>query len=328
MHNKPGIQPGPKENLLLLWLLFTIQDNMAKSKPTLLVLAAGIGRRYGGLKQIDRVGPSGETIMDYSIYDAIRAGVDKIVFVIREEIQLEFEEVIGSRLRGRVEIDYAFQELDMIPEGFTCPDNRKKPWGTGHAILVARDKIREPFIVVNADDFYGARSFQVIVDHLMHSEENEYAMVGFILHKTLSDFGQVARGICKTDKNNFLRAIMEVTNIEKRRDRIVYVDASGREIDLSGEEVVSMNIWGFHPGIFDYLEQSFSAFLQQQSTNPKSEYYIPTLIFELLNQKKSTVKVLESNESWFGVTYREDKAEVIKKIRLLVDRGIYPESLY
>ena len=328
MHNKPGIQLGPKENLLLLWLLFMVQKNMAKTKPTLLVLAAGIGRRYGGLKQIDQVGPSGETIMDYSIFDALRAGVGKLVFVIREEIQSEFEEVIGSRLRGRVEIDYAFQELHMIPEGFTCPENRKKPWGTGHAILVAREKIQEPFIVVNADDFYGARSFQVIVDHLIHSGEDEYAMVGFILHKTLSDFGQVARGICKTDKDNYLRAIMEVTNIEKRSDKIVYVDASGREVNLSGEEVVSMNIWGFHPGIFDYLEQSFSAFLQQESTNPKSEYYIPTLIFELLNQKKSTVKVLESNESWFGVTYREDKTEVIKKIRLLVDRGVYPESLY
>ncbi len=307
---------------------FMNQYDMAKPKPSLLVLAAGIGSRYGGLKQIDQVGPSGETIMDYSIYDAIRAGVEKIVFVIREEILPEFEEVIGSRLRHKIEVDYAFQELSMIPEGFTCPDNRKKPWGTGHAILVARGKIREPFIVINADDFYGERSFQVVVDHLMHSREDEYAMVGFRLDKTLSDFGQVARGICKSDKNNFLRSIVEVTNIERRKDKIVFADGAGRVINLSGEEVVSMNIWGFYSNVFDYLEQSFSSFLDLESGNPKSEYYIPTLIFELLHQNKAMVKVLESHESWFGVTYREDKPDVIRKIRLLVDRGVYPESLY
>jgi len=301
---------------------------MAKPKPNLLVLAAGIGSRYGGLKQIDQVGPSGETLMDYSIYDAIRAGVEKIIFVIREEIQSEFEEVIGSRLRHKTEIDYAFQELSMIPEGFTIPDNRKKPWGTGHAILVAREKIREPFILINADDFYGARSFQVMVDHLMQSSDNEYAMVGFRLDKTLSDFGQVARGICKTDEENFLRSIVEVTNIERRKDEIVFTNEAGRVINLSGKEVVSMNIWGFQPDVFGYMEHSFNSFLKLESGNPKSEFYIPTFIFELLNQNKATVNVLESNESWFGVTYREDKAEVIRKIRLLVDRGIYPESLH
>lgn len=301
---------------------------MIKSKPTLLVLAAGIGKRYGGLKQIDRVGPSGETLMDYSIYDAIRAGVGKIVFVIREEIQSEFEEVIGSRLRHRVEIDYAFQELTRIPEGFTCPDDRNKPWGTGHAVLVARERIHEPFVVINADDFYGARSFQVIVDYLKQSRGNEYAMVGFRLDKTLSDFGQVARGICETDRYDYLQSIMEVTNVERRKKKIFYTDTAGNTIDFSGDEVVSMNIWGFHPDIFAFLEQSFSAFLKRESGNIKSEFYIPTAIFELLNKNKATVKVLQSNESWFGVTYREDKADVIRKIRLLVDRGVYPESLY
>lgn len=301
---------------------------MAKPKPSLLVLAAGIGSRYGGLKQIDQVGPSGETIMDYSIYDSIRAGIEKIVFVIREEIQSEFEEVIGSRLRQKVEIDYAFQELEMIPKGFTCPDERQKPWGTGHAVLVARDTIHEPFVVINADDFYGARSFQVMVDHLMHSGNGEYAMVGFSLDKTLSDFGQVARGVCRTDDENCLRSIMEITNIERKGDSIFYTDKEGKVINLSGEEVVSMNIWGFHPVIFDFMEQSFSAFLERESGNLKSEFYIPTFIFELLKQNKATVKVLESDESWFGVTYREDKPNVITKIRQLVDQGIYPESLY
>ena len=305
-----------------------IQNDMAKPKPTLLVLAAGIGKRYGGLKQIDRVGPSGETLMDYSIYDAIRAGIGKIVFVIREEIQTEFEQVIGSRLRQRVDIDYAFQELNRIPEGFGCPADRDKPWGTGHAVLVAREKIHEPFIVINADDFYGARSFQVIIDYLKQGRGNEYAMVGFRLDKTLSDFGQVARGICETDRFDYLQSIMEVTNIERQEKKIFYTDSAGNKIDFSGDEVVSMNIWGFHPDIFAFLEQSFGAFLKRESGNIKSEFYIPTAVFELLNQNKATVKVLQSNESWFGVTYREDKADVIRKIRLLVDRGVYPESLY
>jgi dTDP-glucose pyrophosphorylase len=297
-------------------------------KPALLVLAAGIGSRYGGLKQIDKVGPSGETIMDYSIYDAIRAGIEKVVFVIREEIQPEFHDVVGSRLAARVKIEYAFQELSMIPEEFSYPAERIKPWGTGHAILVAREKINEPFVVINADDFYGAGSYKTIVSFLSNSLENEYAMVGFRLDKTLSDFGQVARGVCKTDKGNYLQSIVELTNIERDEGKIIYTDKTNKKLTLTGREVVSMNIWGFHPNVFDYLTTSFNSFLHRESSDPKSEYFIPNLIYELLSQEKATVKVLESIDSWFGVTYKEDKADVIALIKKLVDGGVYPESLY
>ena len=297
-------------------------------KPALMVLAAGIGSRYGGLKQIDEVGPSGETIMDYSIYDAIRAGIEKVVFVIREEIQPEFHEVVGSKLADRINIEYAFQELSKIPAGFQFPDDRVKPWGTGHAILIAKDKIEEPFVVINADDFYGAGSYETIVRFLEASDEDEYAMLGFRLDRTLSEFGQVARGVCHTDNRDYLQSIVELTNIEHREQEIVYTDKAGKMVTLSGNEVVSMNIWGFHPKMFDYLAESFSSFLQRESSNPKSEYYIPTLIYELIGQKKASVKVLESTDSWFGVTYKEDKPDVIAKIRKLVSEGVYPESLY
>jgi dTDP-glucose pyrophosphorylase len=297
-------------------------------KPALLVLAAGIGSRYGGLKQMDQVGPCGEAIMDYSIYDAIRAGIEKIVFVIREEMYKDFHEVIGSRLERRVMIDYAFQELSMIPEGFVCPPDRKKPWGTGHAILIAREKIDEPFIVINADDFYGAGSYDTIARFLENSSDNEYAMVGFKLENTLSDYGQVARGVCKTDQDSYLESIVELTNIEKDNQKIFYTGQGGKRIPLSGNEDVSMNIWGFHPNVFDFLRESFSRFLHQESSNPKSEHYIPTLIHELLEAKKATVKVLHSTDSWFGVTYREDKPMVVNKIRELINQGVYPESLY
>jgi len=297
-------------------------------RPLLLVLAAGIGSRYGGLKQIDKVGPSGETIMDYSIYDAIRAGVEKVVFVIRKEIQSEFHEVVGSKLADRVDIEYAFQELTMIPQGIKFPDQRTKPWGTGHAILIAREKISEPFIVINADDFYGAGSYEVIVKHLMSCTANEYAMVGFRLDKTLSDFGQVARGVCKKDMEDHLQSIVEITNIERQKDEIFYTDDKNRRITLSGNELVSMNIWGFHPEVFSCLEKSFTSFIKQESDNPKAEYYIPTVILEMLQGGKASVRILKSKDEWFGVTYQEDKASVTNRIRNLVDQGVYPESLY
>ena len=297
-------------------------------KPALMVLAAGIGSRYGGLKQIDKVGPSGETIMDYSIYDAVRAGVEKVVFVIREEIQPEFHKVVGSKLADRIHIEYAFQELSKIPDGFHYPDERSKPWGTGHAILIAKDKIEEPFVVINADDFYGAGSYETIVRFLENSSEDEYAMVGFKLDRTLSAFGQVARGVCQTDEREYLESIVELTNIERKDKEIFYTDKTNKRVSLTGDEVVSMNIWGFHPKVFEYLSQSFRSFLQREASIPKSEYFIPTLIYELIGQKKASVKVLESTDSWFGVTYKEDKPDVIGKIRKLVDEGVYPESLY
>ncbi|UCG28046.1 MAG: nucleotidyltransferase [Bacteroidales bacterium] len=299
-----------------------------KKKPTLLVLAAGIGNRYGGLKQLDRVGPSGETIMDYSVYDAVRAGIEKVVFVTRRDIQPEFHEVIGSRPEGSVEIDYAMQEFEMIPEGIKFSQERTKPWGTGHAILVARDKIDGPFIVVNADDFYGAQSFRTIVDFIKTGSEKDYAMIGYRLDRTLSDYGYVTRAICTRSDQHYLESIKELTHIEHKGRRIFYTDVNGNETDLNGDELVSMNIWGFQPGIFDFIEKFFRSFIERERNNPKAEFYIPDLIKEILNHNLASVKILQTRDRWFGVTYRKDKEEVIQKIRKLVDEGFYPESLW
>lgn len=297
-------------------------------KPTLLVLAAGIGRRYGGLKQLDKVGPSGETIMDYSIYDAIRAGFGKIVFVIQEELLEEFHAVFDSRLKGKVEVDYAFQKINVVPDGMKFPADREKPWGTGHAVLAAKDKIKKPFVVINADDFYGARSYILMRDSLNVSADNHYSMIGYRLKKTLSDFGYVARGVCKTSEDNYLQSVVELTRIEKTETGISYTSKDNEKIELTGNEVVSMNIWGFKPSVFGYLEEHFKAFLVKNSANPEAEFYIPTLVNELLLEQCARVRVFESTDSWFGVTYKADKEDVTHKIRNLVDKGIYPESLW
>ena len=298
-------------------------------KPTLLILAAGIGSRYGGFKQIDKVGPSGETIMDYSIYDALKADFGKIVFVIRQDIEKEFNEVILPKFSDKVEVDYVFQEIDMIPSGIQITNERIKPWGTGHAVLVAVDKLNEPFAVINADDFYGRNSFRILTDYLVSSEsEADYCMVGYQLGKTLSEYGYVARGVCKTDPDNFLNMVTERTNIEKLNDKIVFTEKDGQQVELTGKEIVSMNLWGFKPPIFGYLENYFRIFIQKNSDNPKAEFFIPIMITELIQNKQARIKVLESGDKWFGVTYREDKPAVVRRLKELVDQGVYPESLW
>lgn len=298
-------------------------------KPTLVILAAGIGSRYGGLKQMDCVGPSGETIIDYSIYDAIRAGFGKIVFVIRREIEKDFKETFIDKLSGKIEVDYVFQEIDMVPSGIELSGDRKKPWGTAHAILVAEEKVKEPFAVINADDFYGSKSFQTVAGFLKGDlKENEYSMVGFQLDKTLSDHGQVARGVCEENEKAYLEGIVERTNIVKSPDGIKFTDENGDPVYLTGQETVSMNFWGFKPSVFEHLNTYFAKFLTESGNDPKKEFFIPIMIMDLIHKGIAQVKVLQSGEKWFGVTYKEDKASVMEKLRGKVDSGEYPENLW
>ena len=294
--------------------------------PTLLVLAAGMGSRYGGLKQIDPVGPSGETIMDYSIFDALRAGFGKVVFIIRKDIEEPFKQTIGARFEKHVAVDYVFQELDKLPTGFTPPAGRTKPWGTGHAILMAANAIREPFAAINADDFYGAHSFRVLAEHL-RSGSPDFAMVGFVLRNTLSEFGSVARGVCKTSDDGYLETVTEMTKIERDGTAAKAMAPDGKALRLGGDETVSMNLWGFTPALFNDLRELFVQFLAQQGAEEKSEFYIPAAVNELIRAGRARVKVLRSPDSWFGVTYREDHPLVVESIRKLVARGDYPEKL-
>ena len=298
-------------------------------KPTLFILAAGMGSRFGGLKQVTPVGPSGETIIEYSIYDAIRAGFGKVVFVIRESFAEAFKERFNAKLTGKIEVGYVYQELDKLPEGFKVPEGREKPWGTAHAILMGNELINEPFAALNADDFYGAEAFNVMGDFLKNSaSESEYAMVGYQLKNTLSDFGTVSRGVCVTDENNNLTEITERTKIYKKGDQIVFSEEDGQEVILTPNEKVSMNFWGFKPGLFKHLETEFVKFLQHYINTPKSEIYIPSVVFDLINSKQANVKVLEADSPWFGVTYKEDHPAVVKKIKHMVNDGIYPENLW
>jgi len=300
-------------------------------KPTLLVLAAGMGSRYGGLKQLDKLGPDGETIIDYSIYDAKRAGFGKVVFVIRKDIEEEFKEVIISRLTGKIEVDYCLQELEYLPEGFELPADRKKPWGTGHAILMAADKIHEPFGVINADDFYGADAFKVLAEFfatLKTGNENVYSMVGYDVANTLSDFGSVSRGVCLENDENYLLSVTERTQIERSHNGIAYKDEAGDLVFLIPQTVVSMNFWGFTPQIFKQLSDRFTGFLKNNIQNPKSEFFIPSVVNELIEEKETSVKVLHSSARWFGVTYREDRELAVSKIKQLVEEGIYPVNLW
>lgn len=296
-------------------------------KPTLLVLAAGMGSRYGGLKQIDPVGPHGETIIDYSIYDALRAGFGKLVFVIRKDLEAQFREIVGARFEKRVQVEYVFQELDKLPAGFTVPPGRTKPWGTTQAILMAEDVIREPFAAINADDFYGADSFQVLSKQLQ-SGSTDYSMVGFVLRNTLSEFGSVARGVCEVDGANYLKSIIELTKIEKDGTGAKSIVADGTSSKLTGDEPVSMNMWGFTPAIFPHLRREFTEFLKIQGTAEKSECYIPMTVGNLIRNGQARCQVLRSNASWFGVTYREDRPRVVEDIRKLITQGLYPEQLW
>ena len=298
-------------------------------KPTLLILAAGMGSRFGGLKQVEPVGPNGEAIIDYSIYDAIRAGFGKVVFIIRESFADAFKEKFDAKLKGKIEVEYVYQELHMLPEGFTLPADREKPWGTAHAILVARDVIKEPFCALNADDFYGFNAYKAMAKFLTSSEnEHEYAMVGYKLKETLSDFGSVSRGICDSDSDNNLRKIVETIKIVKRPNEIVSIESDGSETQLTGNEVTSMNNWGFKPSVFEKLEKRFTGFLENNIGNLKSEMYIPSVVFDMIDDNEAVAKVLEADSPWFGVTYKEDKPFVIEKLNALIAKGDYPEKLW
>jgi len=295
--------------------------------PTLLVLAAGMGNRYGGLKQIDPVGPGGETIIDYSIYDALRAGFGKVVFVVRRDIEQAFRQAVGARFEKHIAVEYAFQELDKLPLGFSIPAGRTKPWGTLHAVLTAADTIDEPFAVINADDFYGSEGYRVLGQHLQ-SGTAHYAMVGFVLRNTLSDFGTVSRGVCRIDDDGFLRGVVELTNIERDGVHATNTDSTGQTTTLSGNEVVSMNMWGFTPHIFGQVREYFLRFLRSNGLDIESESYLPNAVNELVLAGRARVKVLRTNDSWAGVTYREDHPRVVQTIRGLIDRGNFPNRLW
>ena len=300
-------------------------------KPTLLILAAGIGSRYGGLKQLDRLGPSGETIIDYSVYDAIRAGFGKVVFVIRESFEKEFREAYIDRLQDKIEMDCAFQEIWKVPNGTKITPERQKPWGTGHAILMAMEKIDTPFAVINADDFYGRSSFQAIVDYYKGwtpMVKNDFCMVGFSIGNTLSEHGAVSRGVCQPDEKNFLIGVTERTKIVRNELGIVYKDENDQPVIIPEQTVVSMNFWGFTPDFFQHLDHGFHAFIEKNANDTKAEFYIPTMVNELVNSGTASVKILESKEQWFGMTYREDREMVVAKIAELVSRQVYPDNLW
>ncbi len=296
-------------------------------KPTLLILAAGLGNRYGGVKQMDKIGPSGESIIDYSIFDAIRAGFGKVVFVINKKIEKDFKEVFEPKLNGEIKTEYVLQEIDSLPLGFKVPKDRVKPWGTAHAILAARDVINEPFAVINADDFYGKGSYQTIADYFK-TNENDFCMVGFQLNKTISESGTVSRGVCSTNKDHFLTDVVEYTQIQQSSNGIEFIDENDDVKPLDPERIVSMNFWGFTPVIFEYIHKGFKAFLKENIDNPKSEYYIPTIVSDLVNAKQARVKVLECKDQWFGVTYKEDRPNVVKSINQLVEDGDYPTNVW
>ncbi len=300
-------------------------------KPTLLILAAGMGSRYGGLKQLDQVGPSGETIIDYSIYDAIRAGFGKVIFIIKEAIEDDFKETFVERLKDKIAIDYVFQETWMVPEGVTIPDNRSKPWGTGHAVMMADGKIHEPFAVINADDFYGRGAFETLAGYYKDWTPElsaDYCMVGYRLANTLSEFGAVSRGVCEPDEKSFLVDVVERTQIARSGADIAYKDEKEQQVVLPGDTIVSMNFWGFTPSLFGFLNTGFEAFIRKNAENLKAEFFIPSVVNDLIKSKQATVRILHCEEKWFGMTYREDRETVVKSIRELVEQGVYPENLW
>ncbi len=300
-------------------------------KPTLFVLAAGMGSRYGGLKQLDGLGPSGETIMDYSIFDALRGGFGKVVFVIRKDFEPDFREKILSKYENHIPIELVFQSIDDLPEGFTVPEDRTKPWGTNHAVLMGKDVIKEPFAVINADDYYGRDSFAVLAADLMSKAEDkkgDYSMVGYRVGNTLSESGSVARGVCATNEDRLLTDVVERTAIERINGDISFTDENGQVQVIDENTPVSMNMWGFTPDYFDYSERIFKSFLATELNNPKAEFFIPLAINELINNGEATVKVLDTTSKWFGVTYAADRQSVVDKLQALVDAGEYPSPLF
>ena len=302
-------------------------------KPTLLLLAAGMGSRYGGLKQLDGLGPNGETIMDYSIYDAIQAGFGKIVFVIRKDFEQDFRDKVLSKYEGHIPAEVCFQSIDNLPEGFTVPAGRQKPWGTNHAVLMAKDIIKEPFCVINCDDFYNRDAFMVIgkfLANLPEGAKNDYAMVGFRVGNTLSENGTVARGICSKDDADNLTTVVERTEIMRVNGSVCYKDEQGQWVAVDDNTPVSMNMWGFTPDYFDYSEAYFKEFLSDPKNmeNLKAEFFIPLMVNKLINEKTATVKVLDTTSKWFGVTYAADRDSVVARIKTLVDEGVYPAHLF
>ena len=302
-------------------------------KPTLLLLAAGMGSRYGGLKQLDGLGPNGETIMDYSIYDAIKAGFGKIVFVIRKDFEQDFKDKVLSKYEGHIPAELVFQSLDALPEGFSVPEGRVKPWGTNHAVMMAAGVINEPFCVINCDDFYNRDAFMVIGKFLAELPEgstNKYAMVGFRVGNTLSENGTVARGICSKDEQENLTTVVERTEIMRVDGPICYKDEEGKWIPLEENVPVSMNMWGFTPDYFEHSESYFKEFLSDPKNmeNLKAEFFIPLMVNKLINDGTSTVKVLDTTSKWFGVTYAADRQDTVDRIQKLIDEGVYPEKLF
>lgn len=303
-------------------------------KPVLVVMAAGMGSRYGGLKQIDPVDKEEHIIMDFSIYDAVRAGFKKVVFIIKKENEADFKAAIGDRISKIIEVAYVFQDLNNLPEGYSIPEGRVKPWGTGHAILSCLDEVDGPFAVINADDYYGSHAFQMAYDFLSQNEEGDtysYMMVGYKLENTLTDNGHVARGVCVTDEDGHLVKINERTHIEKREDGAAYTEDDGKTwVEIPEGSTVSMNMWGFSASILKELKDRFSKFLDENlESNPlKCEYFLPFVVDELLTEKKATVKVLKSMDKWYGVTYKEDKPVVVAAIQKLKDEGLYPQKLW
>jgi UTP-glucose-1-phosphate uridylyltransferase len=297
-------------------------------KPTLLILAAGMGSRYGGLKQMDELGPSGESIIDYSVFDAIRAGFGKVVFVIREDFAQAFKDQFEPRLKGKIETEYVYQSLDKVPQGFTIPEGRQKPWGTGHAMLMAKDAIHTPFAIINADDFYGKDAYAQAIEFINSSKKiSEYGMIGYALKNTLSEHGTVSRGVCQSDANDNLTKITERTKIGTEGNKIYFYEGDNKE-ELSGYEPVSMNFWIFKPEFFNHLDNGFKRFLNEKGSELKSEYYFNLAADNLVKAGEANVKIINTPAKWFGVTYQEDKPMVQAAITALIEAGAYPDNLW
>lgn len=298
-------------------------------KPTLFILAAGMGSRYGGLKQLDSLGPSGETIMDYSVYDSLRAGFGKIVFVIRHDFEQDFRDKVISKYEGHIPVEVVFQDITNIPEGFSVPEGRQKPWGTNHAVLMAKDVIKEPFVVINADDYYGPESFQLAADTLkeLEGKTGEYCMIGFRIENTLSENGGVSRGLCEVNEDGYLTGVKECHGIQRKGDALIYIEDDVEKPFPAGSSV-SMNMWGFTPDYFGYSESAFVKFLQEHGNELKSEFYIPTVVNDLIQNGKATLKVVQTPSKWFGVTFAADRQATVDQFKALVDAGVYPSPLF
>lgn len=299
-------------------------------KPTLFVLAAGMGSRYGGLKQLDGVGPNGETIMDYSIFDAVNAGFGKLVFVIRKSFEQDFRDKIVKKYEKKIPVELVFQEFDKLPEGFKPNPERVKPWGTNHAVMMGKDVINEPFAVINADDFYGRESFKILADTLseLNNSENNYCMIGYRIGNTLSESGTVARGVCETDSSDNLTGVVERTQVKRIDGKVSYQDDNGNWVSIEDNTPVSMNMWGFTPDYFKYSDDYFVKFLSENRDNLKAEFFIPLLVNDLIVSNKVSVKVLDTPSKWFGVTYAEDRPTVVAKLKELTEEGVYPTPLW